>query len=83
MKTSLESTSFRYLMTTKKNATTAFILSLLFGSYGMLYSTVNGAMIMFLIHGLMICFTGGAGLFISWPLGAMWAAMAAKRNDAF
>ncbi len=81
MKTNQDLRPLASIKMNRKNPHTAFILSILFGSYGMLYSTINGAIVMFFIHAAILLSTSGLGLLLSWPLGAIWAANAAKHPD--
>ncbi|MBK7886909.1 MAG: hypothetical protein IPJ86_06255 [Bacteroidetes bacterium] len=48
--------------------TTALLLSFSSGPLGMLYSTITGALIMFLLSVLAALFTFGIGLFFTWPV---------------
>jgi len=61
----------------QKNVFLAFLLSFLFGPLGMLYSTVIGAVVMFIVNVIAIIFTGGIGLVITIPIGIAWAVIAA------
>lgn len=56
----------------------ALILAFLFGPLGMLYSTISGAIIMFIIDVILSFFTLGIGLFFTWPIHLIWAAIAVK-----
>lgn len=64
----------------KKSTGVAIILSFLFGPLGMFYSTVTGGFVMLFVNFLMLMFTAGIGLLLSWPLGIIWAAVAAKNS---
>lgn len=60
----------------------AIVLTLLFGPFGMLYSTILGAIIMGIATLLAIVFTAGLGLIVTWPICLIWGAMAVKNyND--
>lgn len=65
----------------QKSMTTALLLSFFFGPLGMLYSTITGALIMFLLSVLAALFTFGIGLFFTWPVCMVWAAVAARGNN--
>lgn len=59
-----------------KSMAVAIILAILFGPLGMLYSTVKGGVIMFIISIVVGIFTLGFGLFILWPICVIWSAVA-------
>jgi hypothetical protein len=61
-----------------KSAGLAFVLSFLFGPLGMIYSTPIGALVMFLVNLVVIPLTFGFGLLITWPIGIIWAVIAAN-----
>jgi uncharacterized Zn finger protein (UPF0148 family) len=62
----------------RKSAGLAFVLAFLFGPLGMLYSTVPGALAMILVNIFLIIPTFGFILLLTWPIGCIWAAMAAN-----
>ena len=65
----------------RKSVGLAVLLAFLFGPLGMLYSTIGGAIVMFLL-GLVIGIpTGGIGLAFLWPLQLIWAGVAASRKN--
>lgn len=64
-----------------KSVGVAIVLALFFGPLGMLYATVVGAIVMFLINLVLIFLTGGLGLFLSVPAGVIWAAVAASQTN--
>ena len=59
-----------------KSMAVAILLALFFGPLGMLYSTVMGGVIMIVISLVVGIFTLGFGLFITWPICVIWAAVA-------
>lgn len=59
--------------TTPKNAVVATILAGLLGPFGLFYATVSGAMIMLVVAIVLAMFTWGIGIFLVWPLCAVWA----------
>ena len=65
-----------------KSLALAIILALFFGPLGLLYSTVKGAVIMFFVNIVVGVLTIGVGLFITWPIGVVWAAMATNAHNA-
>ena len=69
------------VVTPTKSVGIALLLSLLFGPLGMLYSTVIGALVMFVANVLAFVLTAGLGLLLTWPIGAAWAAVAANRSN--
>ncbi len=64
-----------------KNAGLAAGLGFFFGPLGMLYATVKGAIIMFLVNIVIAIFTLGIGLLFTFPICAIWAYMAAKKYN--
>ena len=66
--------------TPAKSAGIAFLLTFFFGPIGMLYSTVTGAIVMFLANLAALLLTAGLGLFVTWPIGIVWAVVAAQRS---
>jgi hypothetical protein len=67
-----------YVHHPKKSIGTAVLLS---GPLGMLYSTVVGAFVMFIVNLLAIFGTFGLGLLFTWPLCIVWAAVAANSTN--
>ena len=64
------------VVTPTKNMGIAIILAFLFGPLGMLYSTVLGGVIMFVLSLVIGVVTLGVGLIITWPVCVIWAAVA-------
>lgn len=64
-----------------KSVALAVILALLFGPLGMLYATIPGAIAMFFINLLVGIPTLGLGLFLTIPIGAIWAGVAASSHN--
>jgi hypothetical protein len=65
----------------QKNMGMAILLTVFLGPLGMLYSTIAGGIIMFFINILMLLFTAGFGLLITWPISIVWAAIAARKKN--
>ena len=70
------------VVTPTKSVGIALLLSFLFGPLGMLYSTVLGALVMFVANLGAVFLTAGLGLFLTWPIGMAWAAMAANQSNS-
>ena len=64
-----------------KSVALAALLGFLFGPMGMLYSTVLGAAVMFLVCAFVGFVTLGFGLILTWPVCAIWAAIAANATN--
>ncbi|AKT54102.1 hypothetical protein [Selenomonas sp. oral taxon 478] len=64
-----------------KNVGLAAGLGFFFGPLGMCYSTLKGALIMFLVNIVIGIFTLGFGVFLTWPICAIWAYVAAKKYN--
>lgn len=65
----------------QKSVGVAAILALVFGPLGLLYSTVAGALTMFLVTLVVGLLTLGVGLLVTNPLCALWGALAAKAHN--
>jgi hypothetical protein len=65
----------------QKSMALALILSFLFGPLGMLYSTVLGAIVMFLVNLILIFPTAGLITFVTWPVGMIWSCMAVSSHN--
>lgn len=64
-----------------KSVGLAILLSLFFGPLGMFYSTIAGAIVMLIMNLIAVFFTLGFGLFLTWPIGIIWAAVAAGNKS--
>lgn len=67
---------------TQKSMGVAILLSIFFGPLGMLYSTVTGGIVMLLVNIVVGIFTLGIGLFFTWPIGVIWAAVAVNSHNS-
>ncbi len=65
-----------------KSMVLAIVLAAFFGPLGMLYSTVTGAVVMFLASIVVAAVTFGVGLIATWPICIVWAAVAASQANA-
>jgi hypothetical protein len=74
-----ETNTINVVVKTQKSVGVAVLLAFFFGPLGMLYSTVTGGIVMFILNLLALLVTAGLGLFITWPIGIIWAALAAKK----
>lgn len=64
-----------------KNMGTSIILTVLFGPLGMLYSTMLGGLVMLVVSVVVGFVTLGLGLFVTWPICIIWAAMATSNYN--
>ena len=64
------------IVTSTKNMGIAILLTVLFGPLGMLYCTIWGAVIMFVVSLVIGVVTLGIGLIITWPICIIWTAIA-------
>ena len=64
-----------------KSAVLAFVLTFFFGPIGMLYSTVVGALVMFLVGLVVVPLTFGLALPLLWPIQLVWAVVAANNAN--
>jgi hypothetical protein len=65
-----------------KNTGLAVLLGFLFGPLGLLYSTVTGAVVMFLVNVVVGFLTLGFGLLLTWPVTVLWGGLAASRHNS-
>lgn len=66
---------------THKSVGLAILLAFLFGPLGMLYATVPGAIVMFVLGLLILVPTAGVGLLFTWLVGIVWAGAAASSHN--
>lgn len=65
----------------EKSVGLAVLLAFLFGPLGMLYATVPGAIVMFFVNVIVAIVTLGLGLFLTLPIGILWAGLAASSKN--
>jgi len=65
----------------QKSMGVALLLAFLFGPLGMLYSTITGAVIMFIISVPVVLFTAGFGLLLTIPIGMIWSVSAINSSN--
>lgn len=66
----------------EKNVAVAALLGFFFGPIGMIYATGLGALVMFGVNVVIGILTFGLGLFLTWPVCAIWAGVAAGNHNA-
>lgn len=71
----------RVIAISTKNLGLSLLLTFLFGSLGMLYSTIVGAIIMLFIEGIVGFMTMGFGLIITHPICMIWGAIAVRNYN--
>lgn len=76
-----ENKSTHVVVSSTKNVGIAIILTVLFGPLGMLYSTITGGIVMFVISLIVGILTLGLGLIVTWPICIIWAAVAANNYN--
>ena len=64
-----------------KNVGLAAGLALFFGPLGMCYSTLKGALVMFIVNVVVGFLTLGMGCLLTLPICAIWAYIAAKKYN--
>ena len=69
------------IVKTTKSMGVTILLTFLFGPLGMVYSTVAGAIVMIIVSVLVALITLGFGLFITWPICIIWAAIATNNYN--
>lgn len=65
-----------------KSTGIALLLTFLFGSIGMLYSTILGAVVMFVIEIAVGIITFGLGLIVTHLICMVWSVVAVKKYNA-
>ncbi len=69
------------IVKTEKSMGITILLTILFGPLGMFYSTIVGAVVMFVVSLIIGILTLGLGLIITWPVCIIWAAVAANNYN--
>lgn len=75
------SSSPQVVVVDRKSIGLAFLLTLVFGPLGMLYTTVVGAIVMLVVSAVVGAITAGIGLVVTWPICVLWACVAAARHN--
>lgn len=65
----------------EKSMAAAILLSLFFGPFGMFYSTITGALVMLFAGTFFNIITLGFGMFLTWPAGILWSALATNTHN--
>ena len=65
----------------QKSVGLAFIFALFFGPLGLLYASITGGIIMFLINLVLLFILPVIGLVISWIICIIWAVIAAQNTN--
>lgn len=68
-------------MAAAKSPLLAALLGFFFGPIGLIYATIKGAIIMFLVNIAVGIVTFGFGLFLTWPICALWGYIAAQKHN--
>ncbi len=68
-------------MAQRKSTILALILCLFFGPFGMLYSTVLGAIIMGVLYIVVGLLTAGIGIAVLHPIAVIWGTWAAASDN--
>jgi hypothetical protein len=64
-----------------KSVALSLVLTFLFGPFGMLYSTIWGALIMIALSVPLFFLTFGHGAPLIWPISMIWGAWATHRYN--
>lgn len=70
------------LLIREKSMLVAMLLTLFFGPLGMLYSTIAGAIVMFILNLIIGIPTGGIALIILWPIQLIWTYIGVRNHNA-
>lgn len=65
-----------------KSVGAALVLTFFFGPLGLLYSSVLGGFLMFVLSFISILLSAGLGMILIWPICMLWAALAASRKHS-
>lgn len=65
-----------------KSVGISLLLTFFFGPFGMLYSTVTGFVVMFLVNLVVLPLTVGFGVLLTWPACMIWGAIAASNHNS-
>lgn len=68
-------------MPSRKSTILALVLCLFFGPFGMLYSTVTGAIVMLVLYLVLGILTAGIALAVLHPIAIIWGVWAAHRSN--
>ncbi len=68
-------------MQNSKSVVLSLVLTFFLGPFGMLYSTVPGALIMLVLYVVLGILTGGIAIAVLHPIAMIWAAVAADRSN--
>ncbi|MBL8963788.1 MAG: hypothetical protein KF787_10490 [Phycisphaeraceae bacterium] len=71
----------RAIVIERKSVGLAFLLAVVFGPLGMLYTTVAGAIVMLIVTAVVGALTAGVGLLVTWPACVLWACVSAARSQ--
>ncbi|CAN0575788.1 unnamed protein product, partial [Laminaria digitata] len=64
----------------QKSMGVAILLAIAFGPIGLLYASVTGGVVMFVVSLIVLPLTFFLGLIITWPACVIWAAIAVNRH---
>ncbi|AFL86769.1 hypothetical protein Terro_0422 [Terriglobus roseus DSM 18391] len=69
-------------MANRKSVVLSLVLTFFFGPFGMLYSTVTGAIVMLVLYVVLGIPTLGWAIAALHPIAMIWGAIAASRSNA-
>ncbi len=64
----------------QKSMGVAILLAIAFGPIGLLYASVTGGIVMFVVSLIVLPLTLMLGIFITWPACVIWAAIAVNKH---
>lgn len=73
--------AYRKKMGNRKSVVLSLVLTFFLGPFGMLYSTVTGALIMLVLYVALGILTFGWALAVLHPIAMIWGALAADRAN--
>ena len=66
----------------RKSVGLSLILTFFFGPLGMLYSTITGGIIMFIVNLIFLPVTLVFGIILTWPIQIIWGVIAVNRHNS-
>jgi hypothetical protein len=69
------------VITTRKSVGVGLLLAFFFGPLGLLYESVLGGIVMFVLSVIVGVLTLGFGALLTWPICMIWAAIAVNAHN--
>jgi hypothetical protein len=66
----------------QKSVPLAIVLTIIFGPLGLLYVSILGAIVMFVVTLIISFFIFGLGFLFTWPVCVIWAYLSVKKYNS-